>query len=68
VRHLVIYDNDIDYESYIEPSVQKLSNTSVKWSHIPAMSFLATWQNPITDAEQEMLTWAGMLEATKLGS
>ena len=31
------------------------------------LSFLSTWANPITDAEQEMLTRAGKLEATKLG-
>lgn len=41
------------------------SKTSVDWSKIP--TFLATWQNPITDAEQEMLTRAGKLEATRLG-
>ncbi|CZR54627.1 related to PHO11-secreted acid phosphatase [Phialocephala subalpina] len=67
VRHAAIYANDFDYESYIEPFVQKLNNTTVNWSTIPTFSFLSTWQNPITDAEQEMLTRAGKLEATKLG-
>lgn len=67
IRHAAIYANDFDYESYIEPFVQKLSNTTVKWSTIPTFSFLSTWQNPITDAEQEMLTRSGKLEATKLG-
>jgi acid phosphatase len=67
IRHAAIYANDFDYETYIEPFVGKLSNTSVDWSKIPNLSFLATWQNPITDAEQEMLTRAGKLEAMKLG-
>lgn len=67
VRHAAIFANDFDYETYIEPFVQKLSNTTVNWTTIPTFSFLSTWQNPITDAEQEMLTRAGKLEATKLG-
>jgi len=67
IRHAAIYANDFDYETYIEPFVQKLSNTTVDWSNVPVLSFLATWKNPITDAEQEMLTRAGKLEATKLG-
>ncbi|KAE8449137.1 hypothetical protein EG329_008521 [Mollisiaceae sp. DMI_Dod_QoI] len=67
IRHAAIYYNDFDYESYIEPFIQKLSNTTVNWSTIPTFSFLATWKSPITDAEQEMLTRSGKLEATKLG-
>ncbi|CAG8972281.1 hypothetical protein HYALB_00001679 [Hymenoscyphus albidus] len=67
VRHAAIFANDFDYEEYIEPFIQKLDNTSVDWSKIPTLSFLATWKNPITDAEQEMLTRSGKLEATRLG-
>lgn len=67
VRHAAIYANDFDYEEYIEPFVQKSSNTTVDRSNIPVLSFLSIWKNPITDAEQEMLTRAGKLEATKLG-
>jgi acid phosphatase len=67
VRHAAIFANDFDYETYIQPFVQKLGNTSVDWSKVPNLSFLATWQNPITDAEQEMLTRAGKMEAVKLG-
>lgn len=67
VRHAAIFANDFDYETYIEPFIEKLSNTTVDWSKVPVLSFLATWQNPITDAEQEMVTRAGKLEATKLG-
>ncbi|TVY86394.1 Thiamine-repressible acid phosphatase [Lachnellula willkommii] len=67
VRHAAIYANDFDYESYIDPFVQKLSNTTVDWTKVPVLSFLSSWKNPITDAEQEMLTRAGKLEATKLG-
>ncbi|KAG4440713.1 hypothetical protein IFR05_003807 [Cadophora sp. M221] len=67
VRHSSIYSNDFDYESYIEPFVQKLSNTTVDWSKVPILSFLATWRVPFTDSEQEMLTRSGKLEATRLG-
>ncbi|XMA08756.1 hypothetical protein WAI453_001547 [Rhynchosporium graminicola] len=67
VRHAAIYLNDFDYESYIEPFVEKLSNASVDWSKVPALSFLSTWQVPFSDAEQEMLTRSGKLEATRLG-
>lgn len=67
VRHAAIFANDFDYETFIQPFTQKLANTTVDWSQIPALAFLATWQNPITDAEQEMLTRAGKLEANKLG-
>ena len=67
VRHAAIYANDFDYESYIEPFVQKLSITTVDWTKIPVLSFLSSWKNPVTDAEQEMLTKAGKLEATRLG-
>jgi acid phosphatase len=47
--------------------VQKLSNTTVGWWRTPVLSFLATWKNLITDAEQEMFTRSGKLEATKRG-
>lgn len=67
VRHAAIYANDFDYEEYIEPFIQKLSNTSVKWSSIPSLSFLSTWEAPISDGELEMLTRSGKLEATNLG-
>ncbi|KAL3426686.1 Acid phosphatase PHO1 [Phlyctema vagabunda] len=67
VRHAAIFANDFDYEEYIEPFVEKLGNTSVDWTKIPVLSFLSSWKNPITDAEQEMLTRAGKLESTKLG-
>lgn len=67
VRHAAIFANDFDYETYIEPFVQKLGNTSVDWTKVPVLNFLATWQNPITDAEQEMLTRSGKLEASRLG-
>ncbi|KAF7879326.1 hypothetical protein EAF04_000522 [Stromatinia cepivora] len=67
VRHAAIYANDFDYEEYIEPFVQKLANTSVNWASIPSLSFLSTWQAPITDPEIEMLTRSGKLEATNLG-
>jgi acid phosphatase len=67
VRHAAIYANDYDYDTYIEPFVQKLSNTTVDWSKIPDLAFLSTWRNPISDPEIEMLTRDGKLEATKLG-
>ncbi|KAH8890085.1 histidine acid phosphatase [Thozetella sp. PMI_491] len=68
VRHAAIYANDFDYEEYIEPFISKWKNhTSIDWSKIPSLSFLARWSPPITEAEQELLTRVGKLEATQLG-
>ena len=67
VRHAAIYANDFEYESYIEPFVQKLENATVDWTKVPVLNFLATWENPIKDEDQEMLTRSGKLQATKLG-
>ncbi|KAM7207926.1 putative histidine acid protein [Naviculisporaceae sp. PSN 640] len=67
-RHAAIYSNDFDYEEYIEPFVDKWENhTSIDWSRIPALSFLARWSPPFSEAEQEILTRVGRLEATQLG-
>ncbi|KAF2430907.1 phosphoglycerate mutase-like protein [Tothia fuscella] len=67
VRHAAIYANDFDYESYIEPFLQKLKNSTVDWRSTRALSFLETWQSPIADQDQEQLTLVGMLEAQALG-
>lgn len=74
VRHAAIFANDFDYESYIEPFVEKVvasqaSNSSISWSTTanPALAFLSTWQSPITESEEEKLTKVGQLEAFKLG-
>ncbi|KAK7756255.1 hypothetical protein SLS62_001850 [Diatrype stigma] len=70
-RHAAIYANDYDYEEYIEPFVSKLENHTAgaadSWSTIPALSFLAQWTAPLSDAEQELLTRVGKLEAAQLG-
>ncbi|KAJ9145524.1 Histidine acid phosphatase [Pleurostoma richardsiae] len=68
VRHAAIYANDYDYEEYIEPFVSKWQNRSgIDWASIPALNFLASWTPPLSDAEQELLTRVGKLEATQLG-
>ena len=63
VRHAAINANDFDYESYLEPFTDKLKNTTVDWSKIPALSFLSTWTPPDV-SEQEQLTRTGKLEAS----
>lgn len=69
VRHAAIYANDFDYEEYLSPFIEKVQNkTDINWSTIPALSFLSTWKAPVTDAEQELLTRVGKLEATQLGA
>lgn len=55
VRHAAINANDFDYESYLEPFLQKVANATVDWSKIPQLSFLATWEAPSL-VEQELLT------------
>ncbi|KAI0392963.1 histidine phosphatase superfamily [Xylariaceae sp. FL0594] len=68
-RHAAIYANDFDYEEYIEPFIEKLENhTSIDWSKVPSLNFLAGWTAPITDAEQELMTRVGKVEATQLGA
>jgi acid phosphatase len=67
VRHASIFANDFDYETYIEPFVEKLANTTVNWRSAGPLAFLAKWQSPISDEELEDLTTIGKLEAYKLG-
>lgn len=74
VRHAAIYANDFDFESYIEPFVDKIvasqnssSNSSIDWTASPVLSFLASWKSPINEDEEEKLTKIGKLEAFKLG-
>ncbi|OAA38495.1 Histidine acid phosphatase, eukaryotic [Beauveria brongniartii RCEF 3172] len=67
VRHAAIYANDFDYEEYIEGFVKKLGNTTVDWTKVPELSFLAGWNAPISDDEISLLTRVGRLEATQLG-
>jgi acid phosphatase len=66
VRHAAINANDFDYESYLEPFIDKLSNSTVDWSKIPELSFLSTWTPPKLE-EQERVTRTGKLEAAQLG-
>lgn len=69
VRHAAIYANDYDYEAYMSPFISKFQNkTDIDWSTIPSLSFLASWSPPISEAEQELLTRVGKLEATQLGA
>ncbi|EAW13675.1 putative histidine acid phosphatase [Aspergillus clavatus NRRL 1] len=67
VRHAAIYANDFDYESYIEPFVEKLRNTTQDWSKAGSLSFLGMWNAPITDAHIEKITRVGLQEAMMLG-
>lgn len=68
-RHAAIYANDYDFEEYIEPFVTKVTNHTgtIDWSQIPSLNFLGQWTAPITEAEQELLTRVGKLEAAQLG-
>ncbi|GAW22720.1 hypothetical protein ANO14919_122630 [Xylariales sp. No.14919] len=68
-RHAAIYANDFDYEEYIEPFISKLENhTGLDWSKIPTLNFLSGWTAPIAEAEQELLTRVGRVEAAQLGA
>jgi acid phosphatase len=67
VRHAAIYGNDFDYESFIEPFVDKLENTSVDWRSAGPLAFLAKWKSPIEEEDLEDLTSIGKLESYKLG-
>ncbi|KAI1338271.1 histidine acid phosphatase [Xylariaceae sp. FL0016] len=68
-RHAAIYANDFDYEEYIEPFISKVQNhTGIDWSKIPSLNFLSDWSAPISDAELELLTRVGKVEAAQLGA
>jgi len=67
IRHAAIYANDFDYETYIEPFVNKLANTTVDWDQSHALSFLSTWKSPIEDDDVSKLSKVGELEAMQLG-
>lgn len=68
VRHAAIEANDFDYEEYLQPFLQKLSNTTVEWGNAsPALAFLSTYKAPLSDKDVELLTREGKLEATQLG-
>ncbi|KAK5092267.1 hypothetical protein LTR24_005404 [Lithohypha guttulata] len=67
VRRAAINANDFDYESYLEPFINKLKNhTKTDWISTPELSFLASWVPPQLP-EQEQLTRTGKLEASRLG-
>jgi len=66
VRHAAINANSFDYETYLEPFTDKLSNTSVDWSKIPELNFLDAWKAPEIE-EESLLTRTGRLEASHLG-
>lgn len=66
IRHAAINANDFDYETYLEPFIEKHKNHSVDWSTIPELAFLSTWISP-QFTEQEQLTRTGKLEAAQLG-
>jgi len=67
VRHAAINANDFDYESYLEPFLDKLANhTAINFTSTPSLSFLETWVPPQL-VEQSQLTRTGKLEAAQLG-
>lgn len=68
VRHAAIYANDFDYETFLEPFVQKLQNTSQDWSSSRSLKFLSNWTAPINDEHVEKLTKVGLQEAQTFGA
>ena len=67
VRHAAITANDFDFETYLGPFLQKLSNTSVNWAQEPSLAFLANYEAPVSEKAEELVTRDGKLEATQLG-
>ncbi|KAF7720034.1 Uncharacterized protein PECH_008093 [Penicillium ucsense] len=68
IRHAAIYANDFDYESYLEPLVKKLRNTTQDWAATQSLRFLANWTAPVDDEHLEKLTRFGMQQAMLLGA
>ncbi|GMG07526.1 unnamed protein product [Aspergillus oryzae] len=67
IRHAAIYANDFDYESYLEPFVEKLRNTTQDWSKTTDLKFLANWTAPVDGEHLEKVTKVGYKEAVELG-
>ncbi|CAG8068942.1 unnamed protein product [Penicillium salamii] len=67
VRHAAIYANDFDYETYLEPFIDKLHNTTQDWKKTETLKFLSNWTAPISDEHIEKLTAVGLQEARSLG-
>lgn len=72
IRHAAIYANDNDYETYIAPFLAKLNSSRADagastWTG--PLTFLATWQSPITDPDSQLeaITPSGAADATKVG-
>ncbi|KAI9041866.1 putative histidine acid phosphatase [Aspergillus affinis] len=68
VRHAAIYANDFDYESYLEPFINKLRNTTQDWSSVRGLQFLSNWSAPVDEEHLEKITRVGYQEASSLGS
>lgn len=68
IRHAAIYANDDDYETYIEPFLEKLKATKGKGFR-GSVSFLSKWKSPITDPKHqlELITPQGKKDAKKVG-
>lgn len=67
VRHAAIYANDFDYESYLEPFIEKLRNTTQDWSSVGGLQFLSNWTAPVNEEHLEKITRVGYQEANSLG-
>ncbi|KAE8143730.1 histidine phosphatase superfamily [Aspergillus pseudotamarii] len=67
IRHAAIYANDFDYETYLEPFVKKLGNTTQDWSKTTDLKFLTNWTAPVDEEHLEKVTKVGYKEAVKLG-
>ncbi|CAG8114711.1 unnamed protein product [Penicillium olsonii] len=67
VRHAAIYANDFDYETYLEPLIERLHNTTQDWKHTKTLKFLSNWTAPVNEEHLEKLTAVGLREARALG-
>ncbi|KAB8071270.1 histidine phosphatase superfamily, partial [Aspergillus leporis] len=67
IRHAAIYANDFDYETYLEPFVKKLRNTTQDWSKTTDLQFLENWTAPVDEEHLEKITKVGYKEAVDLG-
>ncbi|KAB8233942.1 putative histidine acid phosphatase [Aspergillus alliaceus] len=67
IRHAAVYANDFDYETYLEPFVRKLRNTTQDWSKTSDLKFLVNWRAPVDKEHLEKVTRVGYREAVNLG-
>lgn len=67
-RHGQIEANERDFDVYVQPFIEKLQKCKVDWTKVPVLSFLATWETPVTASSKALLARVGKASAARFGA